>query len=272
MVSGGYFELLGIPIVAGRAISDSDDENAPLAAVLSKSMAEKYWPGQSPLNKRISPDEGRTWYTVVGVAGDVKGAALDKPVVEEFYVSYAQSPSQSVNVLVKSQADASQIGTLVRGAVARLDPEQPVTKVITLQQALAETMSSPRMLSQVLSLFSFIALAISMAGVSGLLAYTVSQRTKELGIRMALGAEPGFVRRLVLRQGLTLAITGLVIGIVASLALGRLMSSLMYGTSSMDPATYLVVTLVLLMASLGACWVPATRASRLDPNGALRTT
>lgn len=271
-VSGNYFELLGIPLIEGRSISDNDDERAPLVVVVNKTMAEKYWPGQSALNKRISPDEGKTWYSVVGVAGDVKGAALDKPVVEEFYVSFAQSPSQSVNVLVKSQADASRLSTLVRGAVSRLDPEQPVTKVITLQQALAETMSSPRMLSQVLSLFSFIALAISMAGVSGLLAYTVSQRTKEIGIRMALGAEPGFVRRLVLRQGLTLVIAGLVIGIVASLVLGRLMSSLMYGTSSMDPAIYLVVTLVLLIASLGACWVPATRASRLDPNGALRTT
>jgi putative ABC transport system permease protein len=270
-VSGNYFELLGIPLIEGRSISNNDDERAPLVVVINKTMAEKYWPDQSALNKRISPDEGKTWYSVVGVTGDVKGAALDKPVVEEFYVSYAQSPSQSVNVLIKSQADASRISTLVRGAVSRLDPEQPVTKVITLQQALAETMSSPRMLSQVLSLFSFIALAISMAGVSGLLAYTVSQRTKEIGIRMALGAEPGFVRRLVLRQGLMLVFTGLTIGIVASLALGRLMSSLMYGTSSMDPATYLVVSLVVLIASLGACWLPATRASRLDPSGALRT-
>lgn len=271
-VSGNYFELLGIPLIEGRSITDSDDERAPPVVVVNKTMAEKYWPGQSPLNKRISPDAGKSWYTVVGVAGDVKGAALDKPVVEEFYVSFPQSPSQSINVLVKSQADTSQLSTLVRGAVSRLDPEQPVTKVVTLQQALAETMSSPRMLSQVLSLFSFIALAISMAGVSGLLAFTVSQRTKEIGIRMALGAEAGFVRRLVLRQGLTLVITGLVIGIVASLVLGRLMSSLMYGTSPMDPATYVVVTLVLLAASLAACWVPATRASRLDPNAALRTT
>lgn len=270
-VSGNYFELLGIPLIEGRSISENDDERAPLVVVVNKTMAEKYWPDQSALNKRISPDEGRTWYSVVGVAGDVKGAALDKPVVEEFYVSYAQSPSQSVNVLIKSQADASRISTLVRDAVSRLDPEQPVTKVITLQQALAETMSSPRMLSQVLSLFSFIALAISMAGVSGLLAYTVSQRTREIGVRMALGAEPGFVRWLVLRQGLTLVVTGLVIGIVASLALGRLMSSLMYGTSSMDLATYIVVSLVVLTVSLAACWLPATRASRLDPSDALRT-
>ena len=271
-VTGNYFELLGIPLIEGRSITDSDDERAPSVVVVNKTMAEKFWPGKSPLNKRISPDAGKTWFTVVGIAGDVKSAALDKPVVEEFYVSYAQSPSQSVNVLVKSKADASRLSTLMRGAVSRLDPEQPVTKVITLPQALAETMNSPRMLSQVLSLFSFIALAISMAGVSGLLAFTVSQRTKEIGIRMALGAEPGFVRRLVLRQGLTLVIAGLLIGIVASLALGRLMSSVMYGTSSMDPATYLVVTLVLLIASLAACWVPASRASRLDPNSALRST
>ena len=271
-VSGNYFELLEIPLIAGRSISDSDDEHAPPVVVVSKTMAEKYWPGQSPLNKRISPDGGKTWLSVIGVSGDVRSAALDKPVVEEFYVSYPQSPSQSVNMLVKSQSDAIGLGNLVRGVVSRLDPEQPVTKVITLQQALAETMSSPRMLSQVLSLFSFIALAISMAGVSGLLAYTVSQRTREVGIRMALGAEPGFVHRLVLRQGLTLVVTGMVIGIVASLALGRLMSGLMYGTSSTDPMTYLVVSLVLLIASLGACWVPATRASRLDPNDALRTT
>lgn len=271
-VTGNYFELLGIPLFEGRSITDSDDEHAPSVAVVNKTMAEKYWPGQSPLNKRISPDAGKTWYSVIGVAGDVKGAALDKPVVEEFYVSFPQSPSQSVNVLVKSKADARKVGSLARGAVSRLDPEQPVTKVVTLREALAETMSSPRMLSQVLSLFSFIALAISMAGVSGLLAYTVSQRTKEIGIRMALGAEAGFVRRLVLRQGLTLVVTGLVIGIVASLVLGRLMNSLMYGTSPMDPATYVVVTLVLLAASLAACWVPATRASRLDPNAALRTT
>jgi len=272
MVSGNYFELLGIPLIEGRFISDDDDEQAPPVVVINKTMAEKFWPGQSPVDKRISQDEGKTWMTVVGVVGDVKGAALDKPVVEEYYISYMQTPNQSVNVLIKSGANASRLGTLVRGAVSRLDPEQPVTKVITLQQALAETTSSPRMLSQVLSLFSFIALAISMAGVSGLLAYTVSQRTREIGIRMALGAEPASVRRLVMLQGLTLVAVGLLIGLVTSLALGRLMSSLMYGISPMDPATYSVVTIVLVVASFAACWIPATRASRLDPNSALRTT
>ncbi len=271
-VSGGYFELLGIPLISGRYLTDSDDENAALVAVLNKSMAEKYWPGQSPLNKRISPDGGATWFSIVGVAGDVKGAALDRPVADEFYVSYAQLPSASLNVLIKTKADLDQTSTLVGSAVSRLDPEQPISGITTLSRAISDTMSSPRMLSQVLGLFSFLALAISMVGVSGLLAYTVSQRTREIGIRMALGAEPTFVRQMILRQGIVLVLAGLAIGIGGSLLLGRLMSSLMYGTSPMDVTTYVVVTFLLLGVALGACWLPAARASRLDPNSALRTT
>ncbi|MCQ4163592.1 ABC transporter permease [Tahibacter harae] len=271
-VSGNYFELLGIPLVAGRYISDSDDENATPVAVLSRAMAEKYWPGESPLNKRISPDQGKTWLTVVGVVQNIKGAGFDKPPIDEYYVSYAQSPSQSVNVLLRTKAAPNKVSALVKAAVARVDANQPVTKVTTLARVMSDTLSTPRMLSQVLSLFSFLALTISMVGVSGLLAFTVSQRTKELGIRMALGAEPHAVRRMILGQGLVLVAVGLVLGMVGSLLLGRLLASLIYGISSSDVFTFVLVTFLFLAVSLAACWLPAARASRLDPNAALRTT
>lgn len=272
IVSGAYFELLGIPLREGRLLTDADDENAPFAVVVNESMAKKFWPDQSPLDRRISPDNGTTWFTVVGVVGDVKAAALDRPVAEEFYVSFAQSPSQSVNLLVKSESDLRSTASVVRSVVSQLDPDQPIIKVTTLPRAIAESMNSPRMLSQVLSLFSFLALAISMAGVSGLLAYSVSQRTKEFGIRMAIGAEPEFVRRLVLRQGLILVGIGLAVGVVGSLLFDRLISLMIYGSFSIDIVTYVAVALGLLIVSLAACWLPASRASRLDPNGALRTT
>ncbi|HZP66403.1 MAG TPA: ABC transporter permease [Rudaea sp.] len=271
-VTGDYFKLLGIPLVSGRYLSDGDDEKATPVAVLSRAMAEKFWPNESPLNRRFSPDNGKTWLTVVGVVGDVKGAGFDKPVISEYYVSYAQFPSQTLNVLVKTHADFSHARALVERVIARLDPGQPISKATTLTKAMADTLSSPRLLSQVLGLFSLIALLISIVGVSGLLAFTVSQRTKEMGIRMALGAEPEAVRQMVLRQGLALVATGLGIGVVGSFALGRLMSSLLYGTSPMDAATFSVVIALFFAASIAACWMPAARASRLDPNAALRTT
>jgi putative ABC transport system permease protein len=270
VVSPSYFDLLDIPLAAGRAFTAGDDETAPKVAVLGEAMAQRFWPDRSALGQRFSVDGGETWLSVVGVVRNVRDASLDGPLAHTFYLPFAQMPMQSLNVLVASAMDPAVVAAQVREVVTRIDPAQPISSTTTLTRAIDDSLGAPRLLSQVLGMFSLLALAIALVGVSSLLAYTVSQRRRELGIRMALGAAPTRVRRLVLRQGGLLVIVGLAAGLAGSLALARLADGLLQGTMSSDPTPHLLVALMFLLVSLAACWIPAARASRFDPVDALR--
>jgi putative ABC transport system permease protein len=270
VVSPGWFDLLGIPLVDGRAFTAGDDQTAPAVAVLGEAMAQRFWPERSALGQRFSVDGGETWLSVVGVVRNVRDASLDGPLAHTFYLPFAQRPTQSLNLLVAGATDPATTVAQVRAAVARIDPGQPISSSTTLTRAIDESLGAPRLLSKVLGMFSLLALAIALVGVSSLLAYTVSQRRREIGIRMALGAGPGRVRRLVLHQGGGLVLVGLAAGLAGSLALARLADGLLQGTLSRDPTPHLVVALLFLLVALAACWIPAARASRTDPIDALR--
>lgn len=269
-VSNGFFDLLDIPLQRGRLFGPGDDEAATPVAVISAAMAARHWPDSDPLGRRFSNDGGVSWLTVVGVVGDVRDTALDRPVADAYYLPYLQAPAQTLNVLVASRADPAAIATRVREAVRRLDPGQPLGKVTTLDAAIADTLATPRLLSQVLGAFSTLTLAIAMVGVSGLLAFTVSQRIREFGIQMALGADPARIRRHVLGQGLGLVSAGMLLGLIVCLVLGALASGLIPAGASTDPATQAGAALLFALIALASCWSPAARASRLDPNVSLR--
>ncbi|MCU0754456.1 MAG: ABC transporter permease [Xanthomonadales bacterium] len=269
-VSPSYFEVLDIPLLRGRRFDVHDTAERPRVAVLSQSMAERYWPDADPVGQRFSPDNGQNWIRVVGVAGDVRGAGLDRPATEEYYLPFAQAPGQTLNLLVDTRIDPATVAARVRELIRQIDPGQPVTRVTTLQRAIADTLGAPRLLAQVLGLFSLLALIISLVGVTGLVAYTVSLRTRELGIRLALGARPTTIRGQVLREGLLLVAAGLLVGVAGSLALGGLAERLYAGAQAIDLWVHLGVASLFLLLSLLACWVPAARASRLPPLVCLR--
>lgn len=269
-VSPNYFDVLAIPVQRGRPFDTRDHVDSARVAVLSASMAQRYWPEEDPLGQRFSADNGQNWITVIGVVGDVRTAGLDHPAAEEYYLPFAQAPAQTLNLLIDADAGLAALADRVRDAVRQIDPGQPVTRVTTLERAIADTLGAPRLLAQVLGLFSLLALVISLVGLTGLLAYTVSLRTRELGIRLALGARPDAIRGQVLGEGLGLVVAGLLLGAAGSLALGELAGRLYASTQGSDlPAQLGVASLFLLLALL-ACWMPAARASRLPPSICLR--
>jgi putative ABC transport system permease protein len=269
VVSKDYFKTVGLPLVKGRTFEDRDRLDAPEVAVVNQTLARHRWPGDDPIGKRVSADNGQTWVEIVGVVGDVRQYGLDKEPADEIYASFDQTPTGST-LLVRTTADPSGIEKEVRAVIRDVDHEQPIVNVRTLEQVVSESLAPSRLTMLLLSLFAVLALAITIAGIAGVMALWVGQRTNEIGIRMALGATPFDVVGLVMRQGLGLVVIGLVIGLVGAVALSTLLSGLLFGTEVVDPATYVGVSLVLLGAAAAACFLPARRATAIDPILALR--
>jgi predicted permease len=274
VVTSDYFQTLRIPLGNGRLFTDADDANAPPVAIINQSAALHRWGGENPIGKRISfgpnPQGQITWIEIVGIVGDVKHYGLDRDPADEIYVPLAQQTFANF-LLVRTASDPMSLATLMRDTVHKIDPETAVDRVETLDRVRSESVASPRLTAILLSMFAGLALLITAAGLAGVMALSVSQRTRELGIRMALGASQSSVLRLVMKQGMLLVIIGLVLGVAGALALTRLMATLLFSTEPTDPVTFLAVALVLLSVAAMACFMPARRVTAIDPMLALRS-
>jgi putative ABC transport system permease protein len=272
--SAGYFETLRIPLVRGRLFGAADRPGTPDVVVVSQAAAQRFWRGRDPIGARITfgdPSDPETrWATVVGVVGDVRHERLNEQAYPQIYLPFEQSPMRSMVLAVRTTGDPATLVPAVRRALSELDPNLPLADVSTLEDRKAVTLARPRVNATVLGAFALAALVLAAVGIYGVVAYGVVQRTRELGIRMALGAGGSTLLRMVIRQGMTPVLGGVALGLVAALAGGRLLRGLLFGVGSSDPATLALVLCFLLAVALAAMYLPARRASRSDPMVALR--
>ena len=268
--STDYFETVRQPLVRGRTFAESDKDKAPLVAVINQSTARHRWGDDDPIGRRISFDRGQNWLTIVGIVGDVRQYGLDKDPADEIYIPLAQGGFGG-NLLVRTALDPMSISKLMRDAVYEVDSDTAVDRVQTLEQVRSDAVASPRLTAILLGMFAGLALLITAAGIAGVMALSVNQRTHELGVRLALGASPSKVLRMVMRQGMFFVMIGLTAGFAGALLLGRLMSALLYAVAPTDPITFAAVGAVLLCVAAAACFIPARRVTSIDPMLALRS-
>jgi putative ABC transport system permease protein len=277
----GYFQTMGIPILKGRAITEADDQNALQVVVVNQNLADKIWPGEDPIGKRLTvgvplPNDQPDWATVVGVAGNVKHTSLSGETGMQMYQPVAQSPfltqglGRTMTFLLRTGPETAGLIDPARKVFAKLNPTLPVSNVKTMDAIIYDSVAPFRFNTFLLGLFAATALVLTLVGVYGVMNYAVTQRTQEIGIRMALGARPAQVRTLILKQGLALSGVGLGFGLVGCWGVTRLMSSLLFGVNATDPATLLAVGAGLLIITLSACYLPARKATRIDPLVALK--
>ena len=277
VVSAGYFKALGVQLLAGRWLQDRDREHAPDVVLINSSFAKTYFPNQSPLGQHIqvgaTPDATIPWMEVVGVVGDVK-QSLASESSTEMYVPYRQAdkvlPVFAMSLVVRTVGDPLVQAGSIRAIARDLDANQPITGIRTMEQNISQSVSEPRFRTILLAIFAGSSLALAAVGIFGVMAYSVVQRTRELGVRISLGASRGLIFQLVLNRGLHLTLLGLAIGLAATFALTRYLSSLLFNVPSYDPLTLVCVTFGLLVVSLCACYLPARRATLVDPIVALR--
>ena len=271
-VSAGYLPAMGIPVIAGRNFHDGDTAESPSVTLVSAAFARKYWPGEDAVGKRLRFDDASedSWITVVGVAGDVRQLGLHEAPPPILYFPYTQFTLPFTDLAIRSSAPAGTVATLVRGQLAAIDPELPPGNAVTLDTVLDRSVEQPRFRTMVLVGFASLALALAAVGVYGLIAFSVAQRTREIGVRVALGAQPRQVMVQVIREGLVLALAGVAIGLVAALAASRAIDSFLFGIDPFDPATFGGVAVVLLAVAFVACYIPSRKALRVDPIVALR--
>jgi predicted permease len=274
-VGGDYFGAMGIPLLKGRFFSEHDTRTSPRVVIIDDHMANQLWPGEDPLGKRIrtggfdvTPDT--PWMTVVGVVGRVKQDGLDADSRIAYYRYQGQSPSRSMYVVLRSTSDPSHLASAVTRQIRELDPDMPIYRMRTMGQRVNESLAQRRFSMLLLTLFALLALGLAAIGIYGVMAYLVSQGTREIGIRLALGATPGGILRLVVRQGMVVAIIGVLIGLAGAFTLTRLMRSLLFGVAATDPITFAAIALLLTFIALVASYVPARRAARIDPIESLR--
>jgi putative ABC transport system permease protein len=269
VITPEYFGTIGVPLMQGRAFSAHDRLDTEEVAIISRSFAQKGWPNGNPVGAGISGDGGNSWIRVVGVAGDVRDHALDQEPTDVFYLAFAQNPG-GANVLLRSSADPLVLAKRATAAVHAIDPDMPVDAVRTLLEIRMNSLAPRRLTASLLTLFASLALLIAATGIGGVLAFSVSQRTREIGVRLALGAQPRQVLSMVIRQGTTMVGLGLAIGAIAAIGLARYMEGLVFGIGTRDPVTLAIVCLTLAAVGVVASLGPARRATAVDPVVALR--
>jgi predicted permease len=281
IISPEYFRTMEIPLLSGRVFNDSDADEAHGVAVISASMASRFGPNQDPIGHQIRPQFTQQKYfwipesknlplTIVGVVGDVRQDGLAESNLPQFYLPYQQNPSSIMNLVVRTPSDPMRWANAVQTQVWAVDKDEPVFDIKTVADVAAESFARPHVLAFLFGTFAFLALTLAAVGIYGLISYSVSQRTQEVGIRVALGAQQGDILRLIVGQGLRLTAAGLVIGTAISLAFTRLLTGLLFGVKPTDPITLGAVALLLAFVALAACYIPARRAMRVDPMVALR--
>jgi predicted permease len=267
--SDGFFNAMGIPILAGRDLSQQDRQGAPIALVINQALAKKYFPARSPIGQTITFGD-TNHFAIVGVVGDVRQGSVDETPVPRIYASVYQIFRVKTNLVVRTQGDPQSMIKRVEDAIRSVDPQQTITSAFTLDDAIGDAVARPRLLTVLLGLFGAMGLVLGALGIYGVLAYLVSQRTREIGVRLALGARPRDLLNMVVGRGLRLAGLGVAIGLAASFVLTRLMQGVLYGVTPTDPLTFTGVALALLSVAAFASWLPARRATRVDPLVALR--
>jgi putative ABC transport system permease protein len=272
LASPDYFRVLGVPLLSGRAFADEDTQNAPAVAIVNARMARHYWPNESPVGRHVSTDNGKTWITIVGVASDVHQYDLDKESREGIYLAQSQATSLTdAHLLARTRVDPMHIANQIAGVIHQIDPQQPVTEIKTLDQLRTAQLGTPRVTATLLGLFAVLALFITIVGVSGTLALAVAHRTKEIGIRIALGAPKQQILRNVLLRGMAPVIGGVVVGGVAAIFATRLLANMLFAVKPNDPVILASIAIILVAFALIGCAIPARRAIQIDPIQALRT-
>ena len=272
--SADYFRALGVPLLGGRFFSPGDKDGAPLVVIVNRSMAERYWPGENVVGKRITFDDQpkeKDWMTIVGVVGDVKDQPNSPSATPALWWPCLQNPSADMSIVIRSSSNPESLIVGLRDQVRQLNPALAVADIRVLDQITEAGVATPRFAFILVGIFAALAILQAAIGTYGVISYSVSQRTSEFGLRVALGASPSNVSRLVLSQAARLALSGTAIGVVASLALARLIRSLIFQVSPTDPATFISVSAVMIAVALLACYIPARRATRADPMQALRS-
>jgi len=270
-VTPDYFRVLGIPLLHGRLFNEFDNDNAPQVAVIDEAFARKYWPDQNPLGQRFKKTgAGSPWITVVGVIANARTASLADASVPRIYLDLYQTGGKHLAIFLRGRLDAAAIPDGVREQVQSVDPTLPVFGAQTLDETVSASLSERRFSMEMVGLFALTALLLAGLGIYGVIAYIVSERSHEIGIRLALGAQRRTILRMVLRQGLGLTVTGAAVGLVCAAIVSHVMAGLLYGVRPTDPPTFVGVAVLLMVVALFACYIPARRALRVDPMIALR--
>jgi len=269
-VSPEYFHTLGMTLLHGRLFGNDDVDTMPVVAVVNEAAARTWWPNQDPLGRHFKFNASRPWMTVVGVIADARTESLDSAGVPRIYLSIYQRRAKDLTIFLRGRLDPGQIPAQLREQIQSIDAELPVFRAQTLTTVVSDSLAARRFSMQIVALFAVTALFLAMLGIYGTISYIVSEQTVDIGIRLALGAERSRITRMVLRQGLELALAGAALGLIGALMATRLMSGLLYGVSSHDPLTFISVTILLAAVAVAACLVPAWKATRVDPIVALR--
>lgn len=265
-----YFETMGMPLLRGRTFGNEDQANTPRVVVINETMANRLWPNQDPLGRQIKFVRDGATATVIGVVGDAKQFWLDEEVTPQLYDTYSQAPGLFATAVIRTSVDPSSLSEPVRQAIWKVDPDQPMWKVRTVEFLIERNTADRKFLMALMGVFAGLALVLTIIGLYGVISYLVNQRTQEIGIRLALGAQAADIVRMVLRQGMLMVLTGVALGLAAAWMLTSLMSQLLYQVSATDPSTFVGIALLLIVVALFACFIPARRATRVDPLEALR--
>ena len=266
----GYFETAGIPFIRGRVFSDQDQAKTPLVFVINQTMARRFWPDQDAIGKQVKFIEDGSVGTIVGIVGDTKHFLLDDEATPQMYAAYSQQPSFFATLVARTNVEPLSLTESVRQAIWQVDPDQPMWKIRTVDFLIQRSTANQKFLLALMIIFAAVALVLTIIGLYGVINYLVNQRTQEIGIRMALGAQMKHILEMILKQGATLILMGVGIGLIAAVAMTRLMAHLLYETSPNDPITFGAIALLLTIVALAACYIPARRAARIDPVVALR--
>ena len=271
IVSGDYFQAMEIPLQQGRFFDEQDTAASLSVAIVDENLARQFWPNQNPIGKRFHRVQSTVpWQTIVGVVGRVKHDSLDSDPRIVFYLPHSQFPGRAMSAVLKSQVDLAPLSSAVQALVRDLDPELPTYNMRTMEQLVDQSLARRRFSMLLLVIFAGLALVLAAVGIYGVMAYLVSQGTREIGIRIALGASPNGILALIVRQGIVLAVAGVAIGLVGALALTRLMRGLLYGVTPTDAATFGVIPILLILVAVLASYIPARRAAQVNPMVSLR--
>jgi len=272
-ITPGYFQTMKIPLLRGRDFTERDNADAARVAMIDETLAQLYWPGENPIGKRLDLQfeaDKPAWREIVGVVGRIKHKGLEAEYKGQIFYPLAQARGTRMHLVVRTAPDPLSLVSAVRSAIRAIDPDQPIYGVMTMEQVVAEAVAQPRLTALSLAVFAALAVVLAVVGIYGVMSYAVAQRTPEIGIRMALGAQVRDVLLIVIRQGMKLVLIGIAVGLVASFALTRLMVNLLFGISPTDPLTFATLALLLASVALVACYLPARRATKVDPLIALR--